>query len=142
MIKIDENFRRLMVNEMKTALELMKKTNDSREKNYYFSAVYAVINRILNFQFDSQLVFIHRVLEATYSAINNRLIAIARGDTVVNLIDGFFDKLEKYVSLLIERIETKQDNTYDILEKITTLAYTLTGNGYYLYKKGINMGLD
>ena len=135
-IKISKYLRKKMVEEMRYALEKMKQEKDERKKLYYFSGTYGVIPRIFNFEYDSQLVFIHHILEDTYRSISTRLIAIAQGDKTALLADGILDKLYLYTSQIADEIERERDEVYNLLQKITILGYTTTGNGYYLYEKG------
>ncbi len=129
--------RKKMVDEMRYALKKMSEEKDERKKLYYFSGTYAVIQRVYNFEYDPQLVFIHHVLEDTYRIISNRVIVIAQGDKTVLLADGVIDKLHLYTSSIVDKIERDEDGIYDLLQKIVILGYTTSGNGYYLYDKGI-----
>ena len=63
-------------------------------------------------------------------------IIILGKDTVIDFPEGFFEKLSECLEELAKNIENNQD-TYAVLQKISLLAYISTGNGYYLYQKGI-----
>ncbi len=115
---------------------LKEEEKDERKKLYYFSGIYGVIPRVFNFEYDSQLVFIHHILEYTYGAINGRLIAVQQGDKTAMLADSILDKLYTYTSQIVDKLERDED-IYNLLQKIIILGYTTTGNGYYLYTKGI-----
>lgn len=136
-IKISKYLQKKMVEEMRYALKKMREEKDERKKLYYFSGIYAVIQRVYNFEYDPQLVFIHHVLEDTYRVISNRLMMIAQGDTTAMLADGVIDKLHTYTSQIVDKIERDEDGICDLLQKIIILGYTTSGNGYYLYEKGI-----
>jgi len=125
-----------MVEEIRYALEKMKGEKDDRKKLYYFSGTYGVIPRIFNFEYDPQLVFICHVLEYAYGTINNRLILIDQGDKTAVLADDILGKLYTYTSQIVDKIEQNED-VYDLLQKIVILGYTTSGNGYYLYDKGV-----
>jgi DNA replication initiation complex subunit (GINS family) len=62
---------------------------------------------------------------------------IERGDEkVIQIPDDFFDKLASLTEELAIAIDGDND-VYEILQKIAIRSYSLTGNGYYLYQKGI-----
>ncbi len=136
-MKISKYLRKKMVEEMRYALEKMKEENDERKKLYYYSGIYGVIPRVFNFEYDPQLVFTYQVISNTYNNFNTRLSLVAQGDTTTSLVDNVFDKLYTYTSQLVDKIEQEEDNVYGLLQKIAVLGFTATGNGYYLYKKGI-----
>lgn len=50
--------------------------------------------------------------------------------------DQLFDGLSDVLNELADKIE-KNQNDIPVLEKINALGYSTTGNGYYLYQKGI-----
>ena len=136
-IKISKYLQKKMVDEMRYALEKMREEKDERKKLYYFSGTYAVIQRVYNFEYEPQLVFIHHVLEDTYRVVSTRLMTIAQGDKTAMLADGVIDKLCLYTSQIVDKIERDEEGIYDLLQKIIILGYTTSGNGYYLYTKGI-----
>jgi hypothetical protein len=47
-----------------------------------------------------------------------------------------FDGLQDALSLLADSIESGE-RTYSILERIANLAYSTSGNGYYMFLKGM-----
>ena len=110
---------------------------DPRRKAFFYSAAYGMARRIMNLCYDPQLAFMELVLELSYNTINDRVNRIVLGkDATVQLVDGFFDKLAEKIGALADCVKTDED-TYRVLEAITTLTYTTTGNGYYLYTKGL-----
>lgn len=135
--KISKYLQKKMVEEMRYALKKMKEEKDERKKLYFYSGIYGVIPRVFNLEYDPQLVFMYQVLNNTYSTLNNRLMLIAQGDIAASLVDNVLDKLYTYTSQLADEIEKDGGNIYDLLQKITILGFTATGNGYYLYDKGI-----
>ena len=136
-INISKYLRGKMVEEMRYALEQMMEEKDERKKLYYFSGTYGVIPRVFNFEYDPHLIFIHHVLEYVYSTINSRLMLITQGDKTAILADNILDKLHTYTSQIVDKIEQNEGDVYDLLQKIVILGYTTSGNGYYLYEKGI-----
>ncbi|OGO19966.1 MAG: hypothetical protein A2Z15_06455 [Chloroflexi bacterium RBG_16_50_11] len=126
-----------LIKEIKFVVERMKKVDSPSEKLYYFSAAYGIAHRILNFEYEPELAFIHNVLQSVYNMINTRISTFIKGqETPVSVPNNLFEKLEEALGEMALNIE-KGDTTYLQLEKMVNLAYSTTGNGYYLYIKGM-----
>ena len=110
----------------------MKATDIPAEKLYFFSAGYGMAQRIINFEYEPELSFIHQVLLLVYNMVNTRQAAISAGHGPDNL----FNRLEEALEEMADRIEQGLE-TYPTLQKMVNLAYSTTGNGYYLYLKGM-----
>ena len=138
-MNIQGNYKRIIAKEFRGIVEKMKDTKDLSEKMYFFSATYGVVSRIFNLEFDPALVFTHFVLNAAGSTINGRLLVLKGGqDNVVKIPEGLFDSLQNIIEKLAENIETgNKDELFTNLQKIANIAFTTTGNGYYLYQKGM-----
>lgn len=124
-----------LVNEIKTAVDYMSKASAAQEKMYFFSAVHGIANRIMNLEFDPELGFVHHVTSAAYNTVNANLMLVAQGQSVRTFPPQFFDKLQEALGDLATDIDKVQP-TYPELERISNLAYSTTGNGYYLFLKG------
>ena len=136
-MNLSKNMQNLFIKELKFVLKNMKATVMLAEKLYFFSAIYAVANRIFNIEFHSELVFIHNVIQSTHQLISNNLAIASQGhESSVGIPDGLFDGLENAVEELIANISNNQD-IYLVLQKISDLAYSTTGNGRYLHLKGM-----
>jgi len=109
---------------------------DPRRKLFFYSAAYGITRRIMNLHYDPQLAFMDLVLEVTYNTINNRVNRIVKNDNTIPLIDDLFEKLAGAVKDLADCVKNDED-PYKVLETIVSLAYTTTGNGYYLFTKGL-----
>lgn len=135
-MKMKENHRSLIVEEMEFANKKMNESQDGLEKLYYFSAIFGVLHRIFNTEFNPELLYIHFILRATHEAFQNRLNAIIKGgDTSVKLSDAHFDKLSALSKELCSKIKKKQE-VNETLKKFVNLTYSTTGNGHYLMEKG------
>jgi hypothetical protein len=136
-MKISDDFRKLLVDELRIVVKKVNKEEDFKKKNYFFSATFGTVSRIFNFDFNPELVLIHAVLNWTYSVVDNLQRRIERGDEeVIQIPDKFFDKLANLTEKLSLAIE-KDENIYEVLQEIAVHSYILSGNGYYLYQKGI-----
>jgi len=93
--------------------------------------------RITSLEFDPSLVLVHDVLQRTYRNIDTRLTAIGSGqERAIKVPEGLFDRLAKHLDELSNAIDNNKDIN-EPLKKIAVISYVTTGNGYYLYKKGI-----
>ena len=136
-MEIDDQFKNILVEEFRLVASKIRDESDMRRKNFFFSAAYGVVHRIINIDFDPELVIIHNVLNSTYTIVNNLQISIESGTEKIIRIPMFlFDKLADLLDELAGAIQEGK-NTYEIIQKIAVLSYMLTGNGYYLYQKGI-----
>lgn len=134
---IPTQFREKLVKEIRFIVEKIRTEADPRTKIYYFSGVYGEMYRLLNMRLDRQLLFAHNVLNFAYQTMKSRADVVIIGrDTLIDFPDGFFETLAAYLDRLANSIE-KNENLYPILQDIACLTYITTGNGYYLFQKGI-----
>jgi hypothetical protein len=134
-MQLSKSNRLALVSEIKTAVDYMRKTNSAQEKMYFFSAVFGIANRIMNLEFDPELGFVHHVTNAACATINANLMLVAQGQSVRTLPPQLFEKLQEALGDLATNIE-KGEPTYPSLERVSNLAYSTSGNGYYLFLKG------
>lgn len=136
-MNISKQMEKTLIDEIRLVHGNMAKTNVPAEKMYNFSAVYGMANRIINFEYDPELLFLNQVIQLAYNMINARLSALAtRQDVGIDIPESMFTKIEGLLEKLADAIEQKQE-ICTILQNIIALAYTTTGNGYYMYKKGL-----
>jgi hypothetical protein len=127
--------QQVFINEMRTATEHMRKVVAPEEKLFFISAVHGAAFRIMNIEYDTELAFIHHVMNTAYGMMSANLALVRQGG-VNTFPKDIFEKLENELDLLAQRIEQKE-STHPVLERISNLAYSTTGNGYYLYLKGL-----
>lgn len=137
-MKVSKENRGIIADEIDYLVKKMEECPSVREKLYYFSAAFAVIHRVFNQQYDSDLVYIHSVLERTYQRFMERLEAIQKGgDDLIPLIPEQFVGLVECCKELANSIAQSKDAEINaILRKFAVLAYSTTGNGHYLSQKG------
>ena len=136
-MSISEHNKRILVKEIMYAIDKMRSTEDYAEKLYFLSVVHSMANRILNIEYDSELVFIHFVLSQSHAQISTRYNAqTTRKEMPVSIPSGLFESIENLLEDLAKTIKNNKQ-THLILAKIAELAYSTTGNGYYLYQKGL-----
>lgn len=136
-MQLSDHMQKLLTDEIDFAVRRMKDTADPPTKLYFFSAVYGAAFRVLNMEFDPELCFIHYVLSAAYSMINSRLLMLSqRQERGVGMPEKLFEKLEEALEEMLAKMQ-QGEQTHPVLETISNLAYSTTGNGYYLYLKGV-----
>lgn len=134
---ISNKYRDMIVSEIKFVIEKMDQSPEVAEKLYYFSAIFGIIQRVFNIEFDPNLVHAHLILRSTHDAFSQRLKAIQQGgDKSIKLCEEQFNKLSAISIELAEKIK-KKENIDNTLKKFAILAYSTTGNGYYLIQKGL-----
>jgi len=134
-MKLSVTNKKVLVKELHIIHDLMDRCETPEDKMYYFSAVYGIANRIMNLEFNEELSFLHYVTNAAYNTINAALAAAPQRRSTPTVPPQVFQKLQDTVDELCTLID-EEKQTYPILEKISNLAYSTTGNGYYLYIKG------
>lgn len=132
-MKISESNKKKLIEEIKFVIEKMKSEKDPAAKLYYFSAIHGTMQKLYNIEYNSDLVFAHMVIGATFNTLNSRL---SIQDRVIQLPPEIFDKLIAVTEELKNTLE-KDGNLYNVLKKYVILGLVTSGNGYYLYKRGI-----
>lgn len=136
-MKLSFDSKKVIVDELRYVANSIRKEAEITKRVYVYSAAYAVVNRILNIEFDPDLVLIHSILQSTYTEINNRLNKIVTGaERVISIDASLFDFLAQSLQDLADVISEDGDIAV-ALAKIAIAGYATTGNGYYLYQKGI-----
>jgi len=135
-MNISPDMQKSFTDEIRFVIERMKGTSDTTEKLYFFSAVYSQAQRIFNFEYDPELLFINQVTQLVYNMLNARVSMIKMGqDVSISIPDGLFDSLEGALGELADSVD-KGIESYSALQKMVNLAYTTTGNGHYMYLRG------
>jgi len=136
-MNISNHYKEIIVEELKNVATKMKESNDITDKLYFFSAAFAILDRIFNLEFNPTLVLIHMVLQTAYFTISGRVEALIKGqDKVIKIPMGFFDSLQETILDIANSISKDDKNElFKNLQKIANLSYVTTGNGYYLFQK-------
>ena len=137
-MKISEENKERLIKEILFVIEKMKTTTDMDESLYYFSAIHSLITRIYNIEFNQHLVFMYFTLLNCYNITLKAIVITTQGKNPITIDGKFFNKLIELLNELANTIK-EDKSTSGVLEKITVLVYSITGNGYYLQKKGIKV---
>jgi PHD/YefM family antitoxin component YafN of YafNO toxin-antitoxin module len=135
-MNLSDAFKKLLVEEITFVIKKMEETKEATKLLYYFSAIPGMFQRIYNIEYDSRLVFAHFILKATHDSFSQRLkVSQQGGDNAVLIND---DQFERLISLSKELLRNIKNNKAidEVLQKLTILLYSTTGNGYFLMEKG------
>ena len=136
-MRLPEPIRERLQTEFRFAADSMAATPDLAKKLFFFSALYGEANRSLNEHWDTELALVHLVLVSAHRDIFGRISQppLLSGEVPQELPEA----LTKVAGDLAELFQdSKQDTVrlYEVLARVAEVAYTATGNGYYLYLKG------
>lgn len=130
-MNMSPQMREMLLGEINYVIKKMDKSDDPAQKLYYFSAIFGAIQRIFNIEYDPDLIIAHFILSQAHKGFMGRL-----QDPTIPLKVDQMDKLFDLTKGLKKAIE-KDNDCMDILKKFVLLNFSITGNGYYLYEKGI-----
>ena len=135
-MKISNEYKIKIEQEFDFIINNMEKTQAPDKMLYYFSGIHTILNRILNFEYSDEILFSFFVLEKSYKDITNSLASLKQGNPILTFHDKFGNKLiELTKDLKNGFFDTKK--RIEVLKKIVVLAYSCTGNGYFLTEKGM-----
>ncbi len=128
-----------IVEEIDFVLKKMGEVETLDEKLYYFSAVHGMISRVMNFECDPVLVFAHQVLSTVHSAFITRLAAMRGGaERPLAVVPETVEKLQEVLSEFQKALHRQEiSSIYNTLERFANIGFVTTGNGMYLYQKGV-----
>jgi len=136
-MNLSPEMEKRFTDEIRFVFKNMRNTNVAAQKWYFFSAIHGMAQRILNLEYEPELVFVFQVFQLVYNMVNGRLAAVSGGQEVGIMIpENLFTKVENELDRMASLIEQKKE-TYPVLQRLIHLAYSTTGNGYYLYLKGM-----
>lgn len=135
-MKINKIYKTAIVNEVKFVLKKIQENPNLEKKLFYFSAIPAELLRVLNLEYDQDILYLHHVVNHTHLMFQQRMAAMKAGDTIVIIDEIQINKLVSLLDDIIGVIEQKK-NIDDVLKAFIALAYSTGGNGSYLMEKGL-----
>lgn len=136
-MQLSDNSRQIIAEEFSFISKKIQEENDLTNKIYFFSGSHAIIQRIFNLEYDPELILVHGILRSAHMEINSRVTGIISGqEKVIKLPERLFSSLADAIKELGEAILNKKD-CFESLQKIAVISYVASGNGYYLYEKGV-----
>ena len=136
-----EEFRQRLINESRYAVTKMQEETQPAKKLFYFSVFFGEAQRVLNWEWNTDLALIHTVTQQVYTQINAAIQMPGIGQTIPLDWTTFFDKLTQVASDLatyFEKAENEgsKEELCRILGHFAEIAYAVSGNGSYLHEKG------
>ncbi|MDO8690314.1 MAG: hypothetical protein Q7R39_09965 [Dehalococcoidia bacterium] len=132
-MKLSKKLKAYLTSELRTTAEMMEKQADPRDKVYYLSAAYGAAHRTFNIEYSSELVLLWLVLKSVHGMVATRLESLKTGAQLpLQIPKEVFEHLPRLLVALADRIDAN-DNYVELLERISAVAYTCEGNGYYLH---------
>ena len=136
-----EEFRQRLARECRYAVTKMQEVTQPVKKLFYFSVFFGEAQRVLNWEWNTDLALIQMVAQQVYTQINTAMQMPGIGQTIPLDWANFFDKLTSVSSELaayFEKAENEdsKEELYRILGRFAEIAYAVSGNGSYLLEKG------
>jgi hypothetical protein len=126
--------------EFRVAVDHMAGAPDLPDKLYFFSALFGEANRALNREWDRELALLHLVLSTAHGTIMARLSqSNPPGAALPGIPEEVPQALTETAEALAELLEEPEQDSaklFALLARVAEIAYTTTGNGFYLYVKG------
>lgn len=114
----------------------IKDSTDIATAAYNFSACHGAITRVVNLEYNNDLVHLFFVFNGCYSTVINRLTKLSQNaELQVQFPAEFSEKLAGIIEAFAERFH-KQSDFSDLIPPLTNLCYVVTGNGQFLYQTG------
>lgn len=135
-MQINKTYKTALINEVKYVLKKMKENTSLEKKLFYFSAVPAELLRVLNLDYDLDILYLHHAVNHAYASFQQRMAAIKSGDATIILDEHQIAKLESLLEDVLGVIEQKK-GIDEVLKAFIELAYSTSGNGFYLMEKGL-----
>jgi hypothetical protein len=135
-----EEYRQRLAKEYRYAVTKMQEAQQAAQKLFYFSVFFGEAQRVLNWEWNADLVLIYTITQHTHTQIN----ATTQMPGLPTLpIDWttVFDKLTQVSSDLATYFENlgnaeSREELCQILGRLAEISYAVSGNGSYLYEKG------
>jgi len=136
-----KEYRQRLAREYRYAVNKMQETQ-SAKKLFYFSVFFGEAQRVLNLEWSRDLALIYTVTLHAHTQINATIQAPGLGQVLPIDWTTVFEKLTQVADALATYFEKAEDDgsreeMYQTLGRLTEIAYVVSGNGSYLYEKGL-----
>ena len=137
-----KEYRQRLAGEYRYAATKMQEVTQPNQKLFYFSAFFGEAQRVLNWEWNTNLALIHTLAVHVHAQTTAALQMPGIGQTIPLDWTNFFDKLTQAASDLATYFEKLGDDDdkeelYNILGRFAEIAYAVSGNGSYLHEKGV-----
>jgi hypothetical protein len=129
-----------LVEEYRYAVTKMQQEVQPVRKLFYFSVFFGEAQRVLNFEWNRDLALIYTVTFHAHTQINAAMQSPLLMQSPIDWT-AVYDKLTLAASDLTAYLEKAKNNGREelcqILGRIAEISYVVSGNGIYLYEKGV-----
>lgn len=135
-----KEYRQRLAKEYRYAAAKITEVQQLPQKLFYFSILFGEAQRILNFEWDRDLALVHTVTVRAHEQINGALSPAAAAvpvdwATVKEVLAKTTSDLAMFFESSIDKID--HGELCQILGRIAEVSYMVSGNGSYLYEKGV-----
>ena len=127
--------------EFRLAASKLAKADSIEGKLYFFSVFYGETGRQLNMHWDPDLALLFQVVQGACAQIGNRVKlppdAGFPPDGIWDELLQALDQVSEELATAFEAREIEVPRLYAALARTAELTYITTGNGAYLYQKGM-----
>ena len=139
---LHKEYRQRLANEYRYAVTRMQQENEAVKKLFYFSVFFAEAQRVFNWEWDTDLALIQIITQQVHTQINVTMQTPGLLQTLPIDWETTFDKLTQVASDLATHFEkaeneSNKEELCQILGRLAEINYVVTGNGSYLYEKGL-----
>ena len=136
-----EEFRERLAKEYRYAVTKMQESPQPDRKLFYFSVLFGEAQRVLNLEWDRDLVLIFWVTQQVHTQMNTSIQTGLLRSLPLD-VSIIYEQLTNIASDLATYFEKPEDETNkedlcQLLERLAEINYVATGNGSYLYEKGL-----
>jgi hypothetical protein len=136
-----KEYRQRLAKEYRYAVTKMQEAQPAR-KLFYFSVFFGEAQRVLNLEWNRDLVLIYTVTQHAYTQINATIQAPGLGQVLPIDWIMVYEKLTRAADGLATYYEMAENDAskegmYQTLGRLAEIAYMVSGNGSYLYEKGL-----
>lgn len=137
-----EELRQRLTKEYRYAATKMQESSQPALKLFYFSVLFGEAQRGLNWEWDRDLALIYTVTQHAYTQINTTIQMPGLGQVLPIDWTTVWDKLTQVASDLAAYFENTENEDSrgelcQILGRFAEIVYVVSGNGSYLYEKGL-----
>ena len=137
-----KEYRQRLAREYRYAVTKMQETQQPAKKLFYFSVLFGEAQRMLNLEWNSELALIYTVAQHAHTQINTTILAPGLGQVLPIDWIMVYEKLTRAADGLATYYEMAENDAskegmYQTLARLAEIAYMVSGNGSYLYEKGL-----
>ena len=140
MLSLPEQVKSRLAHEFRIAADSVAQSGDLATKLYFLSIFHGEPQRQLNIHWDPDLNLLFMIVRVALQQIQGHPPLPATPGAQDGLPVGFLqalDAVSEELASVFEADEIDVARFYAILARIAELGYVVTGNGYYLYLKGM-----